>query len=155
MTRREEEVQAVLDTLFISKSIAWEFEQRMWAEAGRKNSMLMKFGVKRPARLSPGWAKREFERVFRPLVQDALHQAEQAREGKKAHDIAPLVAQVVEIQRDQWAIELYVGREVRVIEGFNSHGAAESWIYNRSKQYLIDNNLTARGKIEVIGHRFG
>jgi hypothetical protein len=83
---KPDEVQAVLDVLFLSKTINWEFEQKMWAESKRKLDYTIKDKLtgRLPSRYYTGWPKNQCDAALRDLVVLALEQAEKVRKGKKA-----------------------------------------------------------------------
>jgi hypothetical protein len=121
---KRDEVQAVLDVLFLSKSINEEYELRMWHEAKRFSdvSPLGKLKGQKPKRLYEGWAKNRFDEQFRELVTFALEQAEKVRKGKKAIDIYPVNANIVEIQRDNWGVEFFLGAAgIELVDGFEDY----------------------------------
>jgi hypothetical protein len=153
----EDEVQTVLDALYISKNLNWMFEQKMWDEAKRKADYTMSMKLKgiNPSRYWPGWAKGEFDKAFRDIVTLALENAEKVREGKSANDVYPLTASIVQIQRSHWGVELYLGKAgVHMKDGFDSHGAAQNWVTYGSADYLREKGVRKGTKIHIVGKEF-
>lgn len=153
----EDEVQAVLDALYISKSLNSIFEQRMWDQAKSKSDYTMSMKLKgvNPSRYWPGWAKGEFDKAFRDIVTLGLENAEKVREGKSAIDVYPLTASIVQIQRSQWGVELYLGKAgVHMKDGFDSHGAAQNWVTYCSADYLRERGIRNGLAIHIIGKEF-
>jgi hypothetical protein len=73
----------------MSRTINWEFEQKMWREAKSKLDYTLKDKLtgRLPSRYWPGWAKNECDKALRELVTLALEQAEEIRKGKEVEDI--------------------------------------------------------------------
>jgi hypothetical protein len=103
----------------------------------------------------PGWSKQNFDEKFHDLVVFALEQAAEARKGKKPEDIYPLSAVVVEIQRGQYGVELYLGKAgIHFKDGFKSHGEAQRWISRDSKEFLIEKGIPAGTELIRIGENY-
>ena len=154
---KEDEVQAVLDVLWLSKNIRWEFEQKMWREAKSQMDYTFTDRLKgrNPSRYYPGWAKNECDKAFRELITFGLEQAEKVRKGKKAVDIYPPTANVVQIQSSQWGVELYLGRAGdHMVDGFDSWHSARHWVIYKSQDYLREKGLPERTKLTLIGEHF-
>lgn len=153
----EDEVQAVLDALYISKNLNWAFEQRMWDQAKSKLDYTISMKLKgiNPSRYWPGWAKGEFDNAFRDIVMLGLENAEKVRKGKRATDVYPITASIVQIQRSHWGVELYLGNAgVHMKDGFDSHGAARNWVTYSSADYLREKGVPKGSKVHIVGHEF-
>jgi hypothetical protein len=154
---KPDEIQAVLDTLYLSKNLHWDFEQNMWHEAKRNlnNTPLDWLRGRKPERLYPGWAKNYFDEKFWALVELALEQAEKVRRGKKAIDVYPVSACVVEIQRDNFGVELYLGKAgTHLVDGFSDWHEAGSWAKYRSKDFLREKGVPEDAELIIIGQQY-
>jgi hypothetical protein len=154
---KPDEVQAVLDVLFMSRTINWEFEQKMWREAKSKLDYTLKDKLtgRLPSRYWPGWAKNECDKALRELVTLALEQAEKIRKGKEVEDIYPPTASVVQIQSGQWGVELYLGRAgVHMRDGFESPQGARNWAIYSSKDYLREKGMSEGTKLNIVGDEY-
>jgi hypothetical protein len=154
---KPDEVQAVLDVLFLSKTINWEFEQKMWAESKRKLDYTIKDKLmgRLPSRYYTGWAKNQCDDALKDLVIFALEQAEKARKGKKAIDIYPPTANVVQIQSNHWGVELYLGRAgTHMVDGFDSYNRARHWAIYESKNFLREKHIPEDTKLIIVGDEY-
>jgi hypothetical protein len=154
---KPDEVQAVLDVLYLSKHLNWEFEQRMWAQAKSKMdyTLTMKIRGTNPSRYWPGWAKNEFDKTFRELATMALEHAEKVRKGKSAVDVYPLTASVVEIQKTHYGVELYLGNAgTHMKDGFHSWHSARHWAIYGSKDYLREKGVPEGEELNIVGEHY-
>jgi hypothetical protein len=150
----EEEIQAVLDVLFLSKTINWEFELKARRESGGKLDYTIKDKLlgRLPTRYSPGWTKHLCDEALRHLVIFALEQAERVREGDKAIDIYPPTAVIVQIQNGAYGVELYLGRAgVHMVDSFKDYHDANIWLRYKSEDYLQQKGLPKGTKLNVVG----
>lgn len=154
---KPDEVQAVLDVLFLSKTINWEFEQKMWRESKSKLDYTLKDKLtgRLPSRYYPGWAKHQCDNALRELATFALEQAEKVRKGKKLGDIYPPTANVVQIQSNSWGVELYLGSAgVHMKDGFTSPQGARNWAIYSSKDYLREKGVPDDTKLIIVGDEY-
>jgi hypothetical protein len=151
---KRDEIQAVLDTLYLSKNLHWDAEQSMWHEAKSKMDYTPfdKLRGRKPSRYPPGWAKSKFDERFWDLVELALEHAEKVRKGKNAIEVYPLSACVVDIQRDHWGVELYLGKfGTYLVDGFTDWIEAERWAKYKSKEFLREKGVPDEASLIIIG----
>jgi hypothetical protein len=153
----EDEVQAVLDVLFLSKNINWEFEQAARHKSASKLDYTFKDKLmgRNPTRIYPGYTKHLCDQAFRNLINFALEQAERVRDGNNAIDIYPLTAVVVQIQKDAYGVELYLGRAgIHLVDGFKSYHEANWWAKYESEEYLVQKGLPKGAKLNMVGEKY-
>lgn len=152
-----EEVQAVLDVIFLSKNINWEFDLTSRNEIARNREFgwFEQFQGKYPERPSIGRPKRLLDERLRDLIALALQQAKRVREGNKAIDIYPLTAVVVHTARNKQAVELYLGAAgVHRVEDFGSYGSAIAWVREGAKDFIKSKGGDPNAKLHIVGDEY-
>jgi hypothetical protein len=83
-------------------------------------------------------------------VRIALEQAATIRkERKKAIDIYPVNANVVNLGSGKWAAELYMGAAgTDLVEGFNNPFEASAWIKQKAQAYMEQKGVPKGTKIK-------
>jgi hypothetical protein len=150
----QDEVQAVLDVLFLSKSISMEYEHlmRLEEETHTKISPIRKLMGERPKRGRLGSSKAAFDLAFRDLVHLALEKAEEVRSGKKAIEVYPINAHVVQVASGNWGIEFFLGElGLELVDGFNLHWNARAWAISNWKEYSKKKGVPEGTKLFIVG----
>jgi hypothetical protein len=157
MSKREEEIKAVLDTLYLSNTLHRDAEDNMWHEAKIKlnDTWFDRLKGRYPERAHPIVTRTEFDRRFYALVLLALEQAEECRKGKKALEICPFSAAVVMIQKDHYGVEFYLGKYgTELVDGFPDPIKAKWWAKYESKEYLRKKGVPDDIKLIMIGEDY-